>query len=652
MEQTNIFSSSVSVGCSGRLWRPVLFLLCSLLWTFFLYAPGLPGPFVFDDFPNLSPLGEYSHLDYWSRLLLYISSSDSGPTGRPVSLLTFFLNQSSWPSDPYSFKFTNLMIHLLNGVLVFWFVFKLLSKTNCRQKCAWVAAIVSLLWLVHPLNVTPVLYVVQRMTELSGLFTLLGLIAYLYGREKAIRDPVGGYLFMTLALGIFGLLAVLSKENGALLLAYVLVTEYLLLRVVQRDVPKGYGLWCCIVLVVPLVLLLSYMLYPVLWAGAYGARDFTVGERLLTESRVLVSYLKQLVIPEIGGSGLFHDDYQVSRGVLDPPVTLISMVAVFLLVGVSFFRRTQRLFISFAIAWFFAGQLMESTVVALEIYFEHRNYLPILGFVFAGVISPFRVEGWTRTVVVVFIVLLFLYFSFVVHTNAQLWGGAARATLVWASEHPASIRAQSAAIDRLVLLGRSEEARKHLMKLSRHHPDSGMVIMKQLNFDCKNGYLNSRSFEELLSRLRTSSFSVGVLDEIKSAASLADAGVCVTLNNNSIMRVFAALDENTAFQDRSARQVVSYFRGVTYGRLGKLDSAIESLSNAFEAGPDLDIRLMQAAYLSSAGLYADALEFVISGREEVRNSGGYLIERMRSDELDALEKTLLEQAERNRKVMQ
>ncbi len=169
-----------------------------LLVTIALYWPGLNSPFIFDDMPNLNPIGKYSDLGTWRDMILFILQGDSGPTGRPVSLASFYLDDSSWKgASATDFKYTNLMIHLLNGVLIFWVSLKTAAYLNFSDTHKHLFALLAAaLWLLHPIQINTVLYVVQRMTQLSTLFILTGILCYLHGRELLQKKPKKAWLWL------------------------------------------------------------------------------------------------------------------------------------------------------------------------------------------------------------------------------------------------------------------------------------------------------------------------------------------------------------------------------------------------------------------------------------------------------------------------
>ena len=96
-----------------------------LVITLCVYKPGLSGTFLFDDYANLPSLGNYGPVDNWTTFTHYITSGAADPTGRPLTLLSFLVDANDWPADPYPFKYTSVLLHLLNGALLTWLLLRL-----------------------------------------------------------------------------------------------------------------------------------------------------------------------------------------------------------------------------------------------------------------------------------------------------------------------------------------------------------------------------------------------------------------------------------------------------------------------------------------------------------------------------------------------
>ncbi|WP_455220055.1 hypothetical protein, partial [Kaarinaea lacus] len=210
--------------------RHSLLAISSFIFIFvcclFVYWPGLGGIFLVDDYPNLAPLGNNGGVSNLDTFLAFVFGNDSGPTGRPVSMVSFLLNDQFWPGSPESFKYTNLMIHVMCGMLVILLSYRLtLAIKNNNNYATFVALLTGALWMLHPFNVSTTLYVIQRMAQLATLFSLAGILCYCYGRTMFNANRTKALLLMSSGVAVFGLLSVFSKENGILMVLFILIIE-------------------------------------------------------------------------------------------------------------------------------------------------------------------------------------------------------------------------------------------------------------------------------------------------------------------------------------------------------------------------------------------------------------------------------------------
>ena len=174
--------TAIPPSASRRL-LPVAALGILLIVGWLAYWPGRNGPFLFDDFSNLAPLGDYGQIDTWWKAVAYVTSGFAGPTGRPLALATFLLDARNWPAAPEAFKLTNVAIHLLNGALLAGLCAALARALGLtRRPAAWAGVLAAGLWLLDPFWVSTTLYVVQRMAMLAATFVFAGLWGYAHGR--------------------------------------------------------------------------------------------------------------------------------------------------------------------------------------------------------------------------------------------------------------------------------------------------------------------------------------------------------------------------------------------------------------------------------------------------------------------------------------
>lgn len=375
---------------------PLVFLIIAVVCAA-IYYPGLSSGYYFDDYGQIvmNDALKFSTLN-WENLYRAAFSSTAGPLGRQVVMASIAVEMYFLGDGAEHFKWVNLAIHLLNGALLAWLLHMLVSFVSAKSRLSqfgrlWLVLATTAWWMLHPINVTSVLYVVQRMTSLSATFSLLGLTLYVYFRNKSV-DSKSGIVWLR---GVFALLICTSisaycKENGVLTLVYAWLIEVLIFRAQSDDVSyrKIFRLFCWWLPIGAFLLGAGYLLsYPDWLAHGYVGRSFTLEQRLMTESRILWFYIRQLLLPASSLFGLYLDDFSISKGLLQPWTTVVAITAHVAMVSLAIAVRRSLPLVALGIAWFYVGHSVESTVVALELAFEHRNYLPGIGVLLAVVVA-------------------------------------------------------------------------------------------------------------------------------------------------------------------------------------------------------------------------------------------------------------------------
>lgn len=431
--------------------KTFLLFIFVLLLTGLVYMPGLGGAFIFDDTPNIVNNASLQLESFsYQNLIRAAFSTDSGPLRRPISMLSFAFNISVCGYSPACFKIVNLAIHILNGILVFLLVRLLLDRINVVARKGFaehhsdlVAVFVSAAWLLHPLQLTSVLYTVQRMNSLSVLFMLAGMIAYVVARERYLRSVPAKSWFI--GAFVMTIPAVLTKENGILLPAFLLLIELIFYRFDCRSETdrKKLKLLFAGLIGLPLVCMVVYTaLHPDWLANWYVFRDFTLIERLLTQSRVLWFYAGLIFIPANQKLAMFHDDIVVSTSLMDPVTTIFSVAGLIFLLLFAIMLRRKAAILCFGILFFLAGHAIESTIVPLEMVFEHRNYLPAMGMFLVLMYYLLYPGGFekTRRIRTIAAILLIVLFSITTVLRASQWGDPLLHALLEVKHSPESAR--------------------------------------------------------------------------------------------------------------------------------------------------------------------------------------------------------------------
>lgn len=424
----------------------IAIILCFTIWA---YSSGLGGGFILDDNANIVKKSEIQidSLDpdtLWKAAL----SGTSGPLLRPVSMLTFALNYYASGLDPVQYKITNLLIHISVGVGLFVLTILLLRSTGDRKpsndRIIWIAIATTSAWILHPINLTSVLYVVQRMTSLAALFMAWGAVFYAIGRIK-LQESQAGWPWILFGILILGPLAIFSKENGVLLPLYLFIIEICIFRFeTKRHLDRQLLL---AVYFVPLLLVASVLVYEIIshpgfFSNGYLHRNFTLEERLLTEARILWWYIRMILLPNVSEMGIFLDDFPLSTGFFSPPLTALAVSGLVALIVLAVVSLRKLPILSFGIFWFLGSHILESTIFPLELAYEHRNYLAVYGVMFTlffyllNPVKDSKIPLLNQSIAILFI----LWIGFTVSIRTHTWASEPMLILTQVKNHPLSPR--------------------------------------------------------------------------------------------------------------------------------------------------------------------------------------------------------------------
>jgi tetratricopeptide (TPR) repeat protein len=397
---------------------PISLFFISLA-TFLIYSNILHGPFIFDDIANIkeNPLIKIEHFSFLSiKNLLYSLNGQ-----RPIPLFSFAINYFFDHYNTFGYHVVNILIHILNGILLFFITDILLSIPQNKYN-TYSRKIISLtsaaLWILNPLHIFSVTYIVQRMNSMAAMFAMFAILSFLKLRllyintviQKEINDPknqikrrfkihsgiyISAIIFSTIA-------AIASKQNTIILPFLLLLIEIhffspgprILLKKLFSTKKRG------IVTSLSLTLILTAFII-IFFANTYGSplhflknmykgHSFTLIERLHTQARLLIYYISLIFYPSPSRLTLLVE-VKKSLSVLKPISTLFSYITIsaLLIAGIIAYRKNFKLF-SFAIFWFFSAHLVESTILPLELVYIHRNYIPSMFIFLPFAVLAFR----------------------------------------------------------------------------------------------------------------------------------------------------------------------------------------------------------------------------------------------------------------------
>jgi tetratricopeptide (TPR) repeat protein len=350
---------------------PFISLFLTLL---IIYGNSFYGDWHFDDYGNIldNPGIRLQALD-WSG----ISKTMHGPLQRPVAYLSFAINYYFGGLNVVGYHIVNILIHYLASVFLFLFIYKTLKLPINERKydgIAYdVALLASFLWAINPVFVTSVSYIVQRMASLTGLFYIMAMYFFLQGRmsESKCRS-----IIFYISCGLSALLAFGTKENAFMLPLAIYLYDLFLIQGLDRERLRRNLKILAVLVIAFLAVGLFFVDFMSLF-HVYEYRPFTMSERMLTQPRIILLYISLLFYPILPRLTLLYD-IEKSVGLFTPWTTAAAILIILLLGAYALFNARRKPLIAYCLIFFFMNHLIESSVLPLELIYEHRNYIPAM----------------------------------------------------------------------------------------------------------------------------------------------------------------------------------------------------------------------------------------------------------------------------------
>jgi len=374
---------------------------CALLFFIILiiYSNSFHSSWHLDDYHNIikNPSLHLETLSYESIIKTFHASYDSGQylgnrIFRPIPCFTFALNWYFDKNNVVGYHIVNIFFHLITSFFLYFTVLNLLKAPNLKDKYKgneqFLALLSATLWAINPIQVQAVTYIVQRMAAMAAMFYILSILLYIKARiETSKKKRI--IFFLLCSISFLGGIA--SKENAALIPLSLMLIELIFFQDINRPEIKKYLLYISL-LCLALIIIYSAFFYKKynnpFTVLDYSNRPFTLMERLLTEPRIVIYYLSQIFYPVPTRLSIEHNVI-ISTSILHPWNTLPSIILIILFTLFGFTHTQKYPILSFAILFFLLNHSIESTFIGLELFFEHRNYLPSF-FLFLPVAIGFK----------------------------------------------------------------------------------------------------------------------------------------------------------------------------------------------------------------------------------------------------------------------
>jgi len=404
----------------------ILLLFCII--TAGIYSNTLNSPFLFDDnvFIVRDPAIRMNEISWNS---LKTAAIEGRPKNRYLPKISFAVNYYFGQYNVLGYHLTNIVIHILCAFFLFLFIRDTLALTPAGKKTVpahappeMIAALSSLLWLVYPVHTESVTYISQRMTSLAAMFFILSLWLYCRARWAYNTRRFSFRSSLWFAGSTFaGLCAFASKENTGTLPLIILLYEWFFFQDLKLALTRRHILWITgmafIFVTISIYFLGKNPVSRIL--NAYNYREFTLPQRVMTEWRVIIYYLSLLIWPSPSRLNLDHD-YPLSFGLFDPFTTFLSLSALMGLTLAAIYLAHRNRLISFCILWFLITLLIESSIIGIEIIFEHRTYLPFMMICCLPVLLIFKTSSKPFLPITVILIIVLVFSAWTYQRN-KIW---------------------------------------------------------------------------------------------------------------------------------------------------------------------------------------------------------------------------------------
>jgi len=498
-------------------------ILLFIVAGFLIYSNTFEAPFVFDDGQNIKN-NTYIRINEISiNSLVKVVFKNGSFSIRSIPQITFALNYYFHQYNLKGYHVVNIIIHILTGILLYFFLKITLSISTLQFKYnnpGLISFFSTMIWLVHPLHTQSVTYIVQRMNSMSAMFYLLSMLLYATGRMHLEKQRSQNLQHKTeyrfclvsslyfLSAVVTWLMALVSKENAAILPFFIFLYEWYFFQDLDREWLKRNMkiVFAAIVLfgLTAFVFLGTSPLEKFKSLHDFASHDFTFMERILTQPRVVIHYLSLLFYPHPSRLNIDYD-FPLSHSFIDPVTTILSIVSIIGFIYLSVCWTKQERFLSFCVLWFFGNLIIESSIIPLAVIFEHRTYLPSM-FICPLLIILGQKFIKIKSVQVALLCIITVGFAIWTYQRNSVWSDSFKLWSDCVKKSPQKARPHNNLGLALEERGLVDEAIKHYTESLRINPDYERAHNNMGNALKKQGHVDEaiKHYEEAL-RLKPNS---------------------------------------------------------------------------------------------------------------------------------------------------
>lgn len=583
----------------------IILILCLL--GILIYANTFQTPFQFDDKDFIVNNPDIRNLQDTKTIWKAI-----GHPARFVAFYTFALNYHFHKLDVIGYHIVNLLIHLINSILVFWFAFLTLGTPAVKDKPytqdkVLIAFFSALIFLSHPIQTESVTYITQRFASLATLFYILSMCLYISGRLT--KRGTGFYIGAVIA----GVLGMFTKSITFTLPLAIILFDICFFQTDNKDKPINFKRYIPILGFLIIIPAIFSFKIPQIVMREYASRShegdqISVFTYLFTQFRVLVTYIRLMFVPL---NQNFDYDYPVSSSIFEWPAYLSFIVLLFVFLFAIKIARRHRV-IAFGIFWFFLTLAVESTIIVLpHVIFEHRLYLPLAGcsmMISLVIYSLSRSRSAFQSMMIIIILTL----SILTVQRNRVWRDGVS---LWSD-----------------VISKSPQKSRPYHNRGFHYLEKKEYLKALQDFDMTIR-LNPKYLQAYSNRA-TAYRALGRID-----LAVQDYNKAIELQPHNAQayhnraHAFASMGQvEKAFSDYSKalslkrdHLLVYYNRGLLYKKLNQFDKAIDDFSKAIEIYPDFSYAHLERGrvYLAQNKLEAAINDFSAGLELQPHNVNGY-----------------------------